>query len=216
MGTDGAWRWREGVEDRYHYRFWGQVARWMAYQRQMSTGRSIRLFYSPDRPRAGDTITLNANVMSGTGEPLQTGTVVVQIQSPSGKTQTVRLSAGTEESWGLFTGTMIPEEGGQYKLVTNCRENGATLETTLSVQAVTIEKIGRPARYDVLDEIAKISRGRRVSLAGIPKLVNEIAELPEPEPAMKRFRLWSHPLWGGLIVGLLGIFWIGRKISGTI
>ena len=23
MGTDGAWRWREGVEDRYHYRFWG-------------------------------------------------------------------------------------------------------------------------------------------------------------------------------------------------
>ncbi len=27
MGTDGAWRWREGVEDKYHYRFWGQVAR---------------------------------------------------------------------------------------------------------------------------------------------------------------------------------------------
>ena len=33
MGTDGAWRWRKGVEDKYHYRFWGQVARWMAYQR---------------------------------------------------------------------------------------------------------------------------------------------------------------------------------------
>ncbi|NIP94436.1 MAG: hypothetical protein GWO24_13710, partial [Akkermansiaceae bacterium] len=25
MGADAAWRWRRGVEDKYHYRFWGQV-----------------------------------------------------------------------------------------------------------------------------------------------------------------------------------------------
>ena len=42
MGTDGAWRWRRGVEDRYHYRFWGQVVRWMAYQRNMSSGDKMR------------------------------------------------------------------------------------------------------------------------------------------------------------------------------
>ena len=30
MGTDSAWRWRKGVEDTYHYRFWGQVVRWMS------------------------------------------------------------------------------------------------------------------------------------------------------------------------------------------
>ena len=40
MGTDGAWRWRKGIEDLYHYRFWGQVVRWMAYQRNMSQGKS--------------------------------------------------------------------------------------------------------------------------------------------------------------------------------
>ncbi len=50
MGTDGAWRWRKGVEDKYHYRFWGQVARWMAYQRNMASDELMRLFYSPDRP----------------------------------------------------------------------------------------------------------------------------------------------------------------------
>ena len=44
MGTDGAWRWRKGVEDKYHYRFWGQVVRWMAYQRNMSQGEKMRLF----------------------------------------------------------------------------------------------------------------------------------------------------------------------------
>lgn len=38
MGIDSAWRWRRGVEDKYHYRFWGQVARWMSYQRNMAAG----------------------------------------------------------------------------------------------------------------------------------------------------------------------------------
>ena len=68
MGTDGAWRWRRGVEDLYHYRFWGQVVRWMAYQRNMSQGEFMRLFYSPDRPDAENVLTLNTNVMKTTGD----------------------------------------------------------------------------------------------------------------------------------------------------
>ena len=38
MGTDSAWRWRQGVEDKYHYRFWSQVARWMALSSTDGTG----------------------------------------------------------------------------------------------------------------------------------------------------------------------------------
>ena len=63
MGTDGAWRWRKGVEDKYHYRFWGQVVRWMAYQRNMAKGETMRLYYSPDQPQLGKSVTLKANVM---------------------------------------------------------------------------------------------------------------------------------------------------------
>lgn len=50
MGTDSAWRWRRGVEDKYHYRFWSQVARWMSYQRNMAAGERIRLIPTPERP----------------------------------------------------------------------------------------------------------------------------------------------------------------------
>jgi hypothetical protein len=38
--------------------------------------------------------------------------------------------------------------------------------------------------------------------------------MPEPEPIIRRFRLWSHPAWGGMIVVLLGVFWTGRKLAG--
>ena len=106
MGTDSAWRWRQGVEDKYHYRFWSQVARWMAYRRQMAQGESMRLFYSPDRPHVDDVVMLNANVNDPLGGPLNKGSVIVEAISPSGKTQTIRLQPGEGDAIGLFTGVV--------------------------------------------------------------------------------------------------------------
>jgi hypothetical protein len=214
MGTDGAWRWRKGIEDLYHYRFWGQVVRWMAYQRNMSQGEFMRLFYSPDRPEAGNVLTLNANVMRSTGEPLRDGTVAVQILAPSGQTDSVRLAPADDDSWGLFTGSFTPKEGGQYQLITTCSETGAQLETSISVQGQERERIGQPARFDVLKEISEISRGSLTEISKVEELIQQLSALPEPELTTRRFRIWSHPLWGGLLVVLLGGFWSARKLAG--
>lgn len=216
MGTDGAWRWRKGVEDKYHYRFWGQVARWMAYQRNMASDELMRLFFSPDRPHTGDTLTLNANAMSVGGEPLQSANVVVQITAPSGKIETVRLQPGGEEQWGLFTGSYIPTEPGEHQLTMTCAENGGTLDTTLTVQGTTLELVGQPARHDVMEEIARITRGEMLTTPDFDLIKDRIAALPEPEPLERRLRLWAHPVWIGVIVLLLTVFWIGRKVAGAV
>lgn len=216
MGTDGAWRWRKGVEDKYHYRFWGQVARWMAYQRNMASDERMRLFFSPDRPRTGDTLTLNANAMSVGGEPLQSANVIVQITTPSGKIETVRLQPGGEEQWGLFTGTYVPSEPGEHRLTMTCAENGGTLDTTITVQGTTLELVGQPARYEVMAEIARITRGEMLARPDLALIKERIAALPEPEPLERRLRLWAHPVWIGVIVFLLTVFWIGRKVAGTV
>lgn len=214
MGTDGAWRWRRGVEDLYHYRFWGQVVRWMAYQRNMSQGESMRLFYSPDRPEAGNVLTLNANVMTESGEPLRDGTVVVQTVSPTGQTDSIRLAPAGDDSWGLFTGTFTPKEGGNYQFVTVCTETKSKLETTIAVQGNEKERIGQPARFEVLKEIAEVTRGELTRSQDLQTLVEQIAALPEPEMVVRNVRLWSHPAWGGGIILLLGLFWTGRKMAG--
>ena len=216
MGTDGAWRWRKGVEDKYHYRFWGQVARWMAYQRNMASGELMRLFYSPDRPRSGDTLTLNANVMSIGGEPLQSANVIVQITAPSGKVDSVRLQPGGEDQWGLFTGSFDPTEPGEHKIVMTCAENGGTLETSIAVQGTALEKIGQPARFDVLDEIARITRGELLATPDPAEIRARITALPEPDPIERRFRIWSSAWWVGAIVFLMTIFWVGRKAVGAV
>lgn len=216
MGTDSAWRWRQGVEDKYHYRFWSQVARWMAYRRQMAQGESMRLFYAPDRSHVDDVLMLNANVNDRLGGPLDKGTVVVQAISPSGKTQTIRLQPGDADAVGLFTGSFVPKEAGNYRLVASSTETGASVQTDLSVQGLNREQQGRLARFEVLDEIAKITGGKLVPVSEIPSLSDYLAALPEPAPTVHRTRIWAHPLWAGFLVLLLGLFWVARKMSGAV
>ncbi len=216
MGTDSAWRWRHGVEDKYHYRFWSQVARWMAYRRQMAQSEAIRLFYSPDRPNVDDVLTLNANAIDNVGGTLDRGSVVVQAISPSGKTQTIRLQPGTEDLAGLFVGSFVPKEPGNYRLIASSSETGASVQTDLSVQGLNREQQGRLARFDVLDEIAKITEGKLVPVSEVPSLLEHLAALPEPAPTVHRTRLWAHPIWAGILVFLLGAFWVARKMNGAV
>ena len=217
LGTDGAWRWREGVEDKYHYRFWGQVARWMAYQRNMAGGDNMRLFYSPDRPKVGQTISLSANVMDSYGEPLRSGSVKVQVVSPSGDSQQINLapaSGGSE--WGLFTGTFSPTEDGLHQAIVTCRENSSTLDTTITVLPDKREKIGKPINSEALAEVADITGGKMLTTNNFQSLFRELTMLPQPEPRIKRIRIWAHPAWASSFILLLCVFWIGRKLNGMI
>ncbi len=215
MGTDGAWRWRKGVEDKYHYRFWGQVVRWMAYQRNMARGETMRLYYVPDQPRINQTVSLHANIMERSGEPLKSGEVSALVMAPSGKSQRVQFVSAGEE-WGVFSGQFTPSEPGKHELALACKQTGATLETSFFVQGSAAERMGRPARLDVLDEIARVTRGQVIEADKLDEVIRSLAELPDPPPSVRRVQLWCHPVAGAAIVVLLGVFWVGRKVIGLV
>ncbi|MCA8999215.1 MAG: VWA domain-containing protein [Planctomycetaceae bacterium] len=215
MGTDGAWRWRKGVEDKYHYRFWGQVVRWMAYQRNMAKGESMRLFYTPDQPQIRQTMALHAHVMEASGEPLSKGDVIARIVAPSGKTETVRLLPEGDE-WGVFHGRYVPKESGQYDLVLACKQTSATLEAQFFVQGEELEQRGKPARPEVLEEIARVTGGKTVVPEDVDTIVSSLSTMPLPPPAVRRLQLWSHWASALLLVLLLGSFWVWRKVIGLV
>jgi hypothetical protein len=215
MGTDGAWRWRKGVEDKYHYRFWGQVVRWMAYQRNMAKGETMRLYYSPDQPQVRQTFGLHAHVMERNGEPLSKGDVSARITTPSGKTETVRFLSSGEE-WGVYGASFTALEPGKHEVTLLCQQTGAKLETSIFVQGVDAERVGRPARPEVMEEIARVTHGKMLAPGKTEELLQSLASLPDPPPSIRRVQLWSHPLYAGLAILLLGTFWVGRKIIGLI
>jgi hypothetical protein len=214
MGIDSAWRWRRGVEDLYHYRFWGQVARWMSYQRNMAAGKRVRVFFNPERPQPGDTVTLNASAFEPDGSPLRNGSVSVDLSSPDGRSQRLSLEK-LESTWGSFSGRFKVDQPGTWKLrVTNHNDESNPLETSLIAQGSEIEKTGQPARPEVLEEITRITRGRIIQPYQIPSLINEINALPQPRPIISRTHLLSH--WATLtaLITLLATFWAARKLSG--
>ena len=215
MGTDGAWRWRKGVEDKYHYRFWGQVVRWMAYQRNMAKGESMRMYYSPEQPQVRQTIALSANVMEKSGEPLPKGDVAARIVGPSGKAETVRFTSSGDE-WGAFSSRFTPEEPGKHEVTLTCKQTGASLQASFYVQGTAIERIGRAARPEVLEEIARVTKGQAISLDRLEQVLKSLAALPEPPPSVRRVQLWCHPFVASALIAMLGIFWIGRKYVGLI
>jgi uncharacterized membrane protein len=215
MGTDGAWRWRKGVEDLYHYRFWGQVVRWMAYQRNMAKGETMRLYYSPDQPQVRQTLTLTANVMEKSGEPLAKGNVVARIQSPQGKVELVRF-AGRGDEWGAFSGRFTPQEPGPHRVTLRCEQTNSELETQLFVQGAPLEQSGKPARPEVLEELARVTRGSVIERMQLNQISTFLGQLPQRQPEVRRLQLWSHPLIAGILLVVLAIFWVARKSAGLV
>jgi hypothetical protein len=217
MATDGAWRWRKGVEDKYHYRFWGQVVRWMAYRRNMAKGERMSLSFAPEQPELGQSLALDARVATASGEPLVRGDVAARITAPSGKVDTVRfLPPAGDAEWGVFAASFTPVEPGRHEVTLTCRETADTLAASFFVQGSAEEGIGDVARPEVLAEIAQVTQGKVVPQEEVAGLVAALAALPEPPPEVRRLQIWCHPLVAATLVGLLGLFWVGRKRQGLV
>ena len=215
MGTDSAWRWRRGVEDVHHYRFWGQVVRWMAHQRHLANDEGIRFFHTPESPRKGEKVFLHSTVFDRSGYPAKDGTVTVTITSPAGRSQQIPLQPDPG-GWGVFTGEFTPTEGGELKIKVDAPQAGRTLNATIAIETPRTERAGLPVRSPVLREIAAITGGRLLAPDTLAEAIKSLELLPERRPQEERFRLWCHPAWAGSLVFLLAVYWTLRKWTGMI
>jgi hypothetical protein len=213
MGTDGAWRWRLGVEDKYHYRFWGQVIRWMAHQRHLAQGERIRLSFSPETPRTGDTVSLLATVFDSGGFPITHGNVYSRIITPSGASERLDLSP-LPGGWGVFKGEYTPRTGGRLHVIVQNDSGGQHLETDLNVERSTREQVGDPANLAILRDIAALTRGVAGGAADLDAVLKKIALLPEPRPIEERIHLWSEWYTAAALLALFAAYWIARKLYG--
>jgi len=215
MGMDSAWRWRRGVEDLYHYRFWSQVFRWMAHQRRMAHAEGLRFFYAPESPKRGDRLLVQATPLDASGFPLSGATVEARLRAPSGVETRLALRP-IEGAWAAYQGQVELREGGEFELEVYCRETDRKATTRFLAAAPPIEPVGRPARPEVLREIATVTGGASADPDGFDAVLDAILRLPPPAPAQTVLRLWCHPLWLVLLAAIWALYWLGRKGLGRI
>jgi len=225
MGTDSAWRWRRGVEDRYHYAFWGQVVRWMGHKRKLATGRGMRLILTPERPGLKETVKLEAIIgdWAGVGGKDR---VIGDIKRPDG---TVMSGVGfrqVEGSFGTYEAYVKLERAGDYaihiytpdqvKETDGRREYLREVKKVIRVEDEVIEIVGRPIKHAVLTQLARDTRGDTHAVADLTPFLQRITERSRYTPESKTYKLWADPWWGGLILLLLAIYWTLRKVIGLV
>ena len=201
------------------WRGWYQYFPWEDWRdakpRMIENKDGIRLSYSPETPEAGDTVFLQTTVMDESEFPIDKGPVTGKITSPAGKTEQLEFTQ-LDGGWGVFKSSFAAQETGKYKIEVGSEAYDRHLTSELLVTKPVIEKLGQPVNEQTLAELASLTRGETASAEDLDKLVRQILLLPDSKPIVETIRVWCHPAWGGIILGLLTIYWVGRKWAGLV
>jgi len=210
MGIDSSWKWRRGVEDRYHYRFWRQMSRWMAYQRSLTEGEQARLFLSQESPTEGDRLRLSLQAMNKDGRPADRELVRLLISSPGEREQIIPLVPTGQ--WGTFEGEQEIRTAGAHQLAVEIGGERVA-ERTFTAQKAARETVGDPAEPEVMEELARITGGKAMPFAMRASMLTALEEVASP-PLRYEFSPLAHQ-WGWYValVGLLVLSWILRRLS---
>ena len=216
LATDGAWRWRRGVEDLYHYRFWSQVARWMAYQRNLAESNRGRIIHYPEAPTAGQDVTFHATLLSKERGPMTEAKPTLTWQHTKSNEQGTLPLTEIEGGWGVYRGSWTPPTGGPYHIKIQLPGEDPQVATTIQIATPPKEATGAPARPDVLRRLAEATKGQLIMPKEIGSLASSLQTLTKQEPIIQRKEWWHHPITlAGLLIGLT-VFWIARKRLGLL
>ncbi|MDG0964057.1 MAG: CARDB domain-containing protein [Opitutales bacterium] len=215
LGSDGAWRWRRGVEDKYHYRFWSQVVRWMAHGRYLAEKEGIRLIPDPERPKSGENVFVRCIVLNKAGFPMEDGEVDGVIIHPNGQRERLRFTAD-QEGPGVYLASFKSREPGDLRMEVKTSPAERELDLTLTVERQTKEKVGQPVVSRDLSQLARLTGGESVNYREYEKVTQALSFLPDPQAVIQIHRLRTDTAWGLFLFGLLAIYWTGRKLVGMI
>ena len=213
LGTDSAWRWRRGVEDKYHYRFWGQVVRWMSNSRHAAYSENVRLFLSPSVLQVNSTMNLQATIFDGS--PLDKREVDVIMTGPDGNQHKFKLHQ-KELGWGTYKGDFKLDQAGDWHLDMMVANSSISYQKKLSVGGRVLEQKGLPAALSVMQKLAGVSGGKYFISKDFDKALQQIDSLPQARIQEIRWRLLSQWWWGLSLVILACAYWILRKRQGLI
>ena len=130
LGSDSAWRWRRGVEDKYHYRFWSQIVRWMAHGRYVAEKEGIKLIPSPEKPRIGEKVFLRCIVLDRDGFPLEDGEVKGLARHPDGNVENLYFRSDPECP-GVYLSTLEVTTAGNLEIEATSESGEREIKTKL-------------------------------------------------------------------------------------
>lgn len=228
LNFDETWRFRYGVGDIYHHRFWGQVTRWGAGPNLRSGNELVRLgtdrlSYTPD-----DVIEVTAKILDEDRRPLTRAGVDVELWKDGKRIRQQKLSYRPDSSGLYETNLTGLSEEGEYQLKLVGKEASAAIaampdgptEISTELLIVTtrnpVELAELTADRDFLNRATSTTGGRLAELNDLDSLLGSFGAPKEVLKERRNITLWDK--WPLLIafIGLLTTEWILRRRSGLV
>lgn len=213
LGTDCVWRWRRGVEDLYHYRFWGQVVRWMSHQRHLLRGQGFHFTFAPETPVVGETLELLLHFHQHTNS--KADDFKMEVHAPTGSVSKL-VWDDIESDAGIFKSTYIPHGGGRHQFVLSGKNFPENQPLTFEVLDREVEVTDQPSRPENLNDVCVATGGKVFLPTEIENLRADLQRITAPIKIFDRLELWNHPAWMILLMASLGTYWSLRRWFGQI
>ena len=221
LGIDATWRWRYRVGDKYHHRFWAQVARWAAANKMSAGTDFVRFGLEKEDLDLGQPALVRARWTQAflSKFPKLKAKAIVYRKQNQNVTPFSSIELTPIKNQPLqHEGSIMSLPAGEYliRLAATEAELGAkTIETNLFVHdKPSAELTDVSTNRDLLAKIADASGGRLFlpdETRDLPKMFRKI---DETIAEYHEVTLWDRWPWLVVLFTLLMAEWVLRKLNG--
>lgn len=214
--VDNTWRWRSGVDNRYFYRFWGQVIRFVATGRLL--GKTPRFSIGTDKAEytLGESVNIESRVFDANMKPVSDSYVTVYHSVPGGDTKgprEIELALDPVRGQGVYHGTVPADRLGMHELWLGTVTEKLAF-STFEVRIPALEFRDPRRKNSLLRELASVTKGGFYELHE----VRDVLEKVQGQTQSQRGTFQDDPLWNDTWVllaftGLIALEWILRKAA---
>ncbi len=235
VGMDSTWRWRKGVGDLYHHRFWGQVMRWAADRPLESGNQYVRFGTSQPVYRGGQDVDLfvrfkdvqdavkagthaQANILrrNGDGKPVAVVALNRKPAQPSTfEARVANLPEGDYEVRLEMPAVADKLQAAAVSVNTQEKTEPGPIKASFTVSPPeSSEMLDLSTDRPLLEELAAKSGGKVYTPDDVQELVDRLVSQSIPETEYFEQKLWQWWVVLAVVASLLTVEWVVRKWSG--
>lgn len=232
LASDETWRWRYGVSDLYHQRFWNQLAGWIMRPPFIVRGERIAIDAGARVVRHGESVTIRAKILGDDGLPIGLERVQATVDGNGQTVAVVELQA-VENADGFFEGEWtIPSTGivpiedsllpieGEYRIQlvpAGLPDESKLLATSMYVIRPPDRELEQLARNEsLLRRTAEETGGQYLDIQQSEELVERLRAYSNGKVLGVTLPLWQSFPWFFAILILLASEWWLRKRVGLV
>jgi hypothetical protein len=230
VGIDSTWRWRYKTGDKYHHRFWGQLARWAAADKLLEGGTSQVRYGTPRAMyQTGQEIDVLMRLSEEIPAELPKGPARARIFREGAKNDTVAVVelARREGQPRVLQGKVRDLPDGQYRMELDVPELADRLQPPTAPGAIkpraaefqisppdSRELLELTTDWDLLNDLAEKSGGKVYAPEDAGQLLDLLTSQAQTRIERNEHHLWEWWPTLAVVLVLLTGEWMIRKWVG--